>query len=136
MPVETEPKKYRYSYRLKGGSHHVRNEGLTIEAGDIFHTDENMIKLHGKDRWELIKEDGESIDDLRNRIKQLEAKLGTPQVETPAPEPVVEEDPYEDLDNKSISELRSIAKALEVSLDSCNGKKEIVSVIRQHLDTA
>ena len=126
MPEE----QYKYTFRLRSGSHHVRNENLTIEAGDLFHTNDDMAKLFGKDRWELVKEgQGESMDDLRTRIKQLEGRLG------PA-EPV--RTTAEDLDSLSIKDLRKMAAEMEppVDLNTCSGKTEIVNAIRVALDNA
>ena len=127
MP-EPETKQYKYTFRLKSGSHHVRNEGLTIEAGDLFHTDINMAKVHGKKRWELIKEGGESMDDLRARIKQLETRMTPEPVRTTA----------DDLDSLSIKDLRKMAAEMEpqVDLSTCTGKSEIINAIKAAMDNA
>jgi hypothetical protein len=137
------PSTYRYTFRLKGGSHHDKASNVTVEVGDLFHTDDNMIRLHGRDRWELVKEGEESLDSLREQIKRLEARVSSKETYEkeplpPAPEQpeTFTEDPYADLDHKSMKELRAIAKELDVDLTDANGKTEMVNAIQAYLDTA
>ena len=138
---------YRYTFRLRGGSHHDKASNVTVEVGDLFHTDENMIKLHGRDRWELVKEGEESLDSLRAQIRRLEARVSSKTAEEPMPpapeqpetfteDKTFTEDPYADLDHKSMKELRAIAKELDVDLTDVNGKTEMANAIQAYLDTA
>lgn len=127
MSTVTE-EQFQYTFKLKGGSHYDRKRGIKVEAGGLYHTDEDMIKLYGRNRWEKIKEGEESIDSLRAKVKALEARMAPSQ-------PSTEDD---DLKNKSIKELRAIAAGMEppVDLTTCNGKDEIINTIRQAMDAA
>lgn len=127
--MSTVEQEYKYAFKLRSGSHHDRARGITIEPGEIFKTNEDMIKLHGRNRWEKIQDNsGETIEDLRARLRILESMT------KPSAPPANEDD----LENKSVKELRAIAASLEppVDLTTCNGKTEIVNVIRQAMDTA
>ena len=118
-------KEYKYTFHLKAGSFINRARGLELVPGDIYHTNDDMIKLEGRDRWELVQEGKESIEELKARIKLLESKQP----------PTTEED---ELDRKSIKELRTMAAEMvpPVDLTTCTGKTEIVNAIRQALDAA
>lgn len=121
---------YKYTFKLKAGSHHDRKRNITIETGGLYQTNDDMVKLHGKNRWELVKGDGvETMEDLRTRIRQLEAKMAPVQVEASS---------ADELDRKSIKELREMAAKMEppVDLTTCTGKDAIVNAIRQALDAA
>jgi hypothetical protein len=127
--MSTVQQEYRYAFKLKSGSHYDFKRKLNIEAGEIYHTDTDMIKLHGKNRWELVSEGEESIDSLRNKIKQLESRL-------PQAQPVAKD--QDDLDAKSIKDLRTMAAEMSppVDLTTCTGKAEIINAIRQAMDAA
>jgi ribonuclease BN (tRNA processing enzyme) len=121
---------FKYTFRLRSGSHYDRPRNVTIEAGQKFSTDVDLVKLYGAERWELIDQEGqESMEDLRARIKALEAQI--PVVE-------VQQEEGDDLDRKSVKELRQLAAEMEppVDLTTCNGKSEIVNAIRQAMDAA
>ena len=123
---------YKFRFRLKSGSHYDGKRNIAIEPGDIYETDDDMIKAHGKIRWELVDEKGqESIEDLKARIKLLEGRVGPQE----APKPELEET---DLESKSIKELRTFAAAMDppVDLKDVTGKAEIINAIRFVMDAA
>lgn len=128
--LEEQPK-YKYTFCLKAGSHLDLGRKLSLEPGGIYHTDEDMIKLHGRNRWELVKEGQESMEDLRARIKLLEGRL------EPAKTEEVRHD-LDDLASKSVKELRTIAAEMSppVDLTDCSGKTEMINAIRQAMDAA
>ena len=121
---------YKYTFRLRSGSHYDKSRNLQIETGQRFSTNDDMVKLHGADRWELVDQEGaETMDDLRARIKALEAQI------TPIEAAKAEGD---DLESKSIKELRQLAAEMEppVDLTTCNGKSEIINTIREAINAA
>lgn len=123
----------QFAFRLKSGSHFDAVSNQTIEAGKIFFTNDNMQKLHGRLRWELVQEAGQdSIEELKARIRILEGRVAA---EIPAPK--TGEDP-DDLEGKSIKDLKAMAADMEppVDLTTCTGKAEIVNAIRAALDAA
>jgi hypothetical protein len=136
MPTIEEKKvlaQKQFAFRLRSGSHHDQSTGQTIEAGKIFYTNDNMQKLHGRQRWELVQETGQdSIEELKAKIRILEGRVAAEIPQTRAGE-----DP-DDLDGKSIKELKAMAADMEPSVDlsTCTGKTEIVNAIRAALDAA
>ena len=131
MPVETSKK--QFTFKLRSGSHcyiDAQGKTITIEPKGILQTDIDMAKVEGPDRWEKLDDTGvETLEDLKARIRTLEALVPKTEV------PVVQDD---DLENKSVKELRTLAASMEppVDLTDCNGKSEIIAVIRSAMDAA
>lgn len=134
MPTIVEKKgEFKYAFRLRSGSHYDNLTGTTIEPGGVIYTNENLKKTD-RGRWELIQESGqESIDELKARIRILEGRIAA----EAAPEAPKAVDP-DDLDGKSIKDLRALAAEMDppVDLTDCTGKAEIVAAIRQAIDAA
>jgi hypothetical protein len=126
----------KYAFKLKSGSHVYRDENGTdvvLEPGDTKHTDLDMRKLEGRDRWDLIDDQGpESIEELKARIRILEG-FAKPQEE---PQAEVAED--DGLDGKSIKQLREMAADMTppVDLSGISSKDAIIAAIRSAADNA
>lgn len=133
MPV-VEAKK-QFTFRLRSGSHcYIDPQGktVTIEPKGILHTNVDMALLEGPDRWEKLDDAGqETLEDLKARIRILESMV-------PKAEPITQDQEADDLDSKSIKELKALAASLEppVDLNTCTGKAEIVNAIRSAMDAA
>ena len=125
----------KYAFKLKAGSHIDRDEhgnNIVLDPGGILNTDLDMRKLQGRDRWELIDDQGpDTIEELKARIRILEgfAKPQEPQVE------VAEDD---GLDGKSIKQLREMAADMTPSVDlsGVTTKDAIIAAIRSAADNA
>ena len=125
-------------YHLRTGSHVSYRGGtnpVNIEPGGILETTQDMIKLEGADRWELLEDLGggaESLEDLKARIRILEGQLGKPE------EPKEDDPDPDDLNRKSIKQLREMAASLDppVDLSTCSNKEQMVNAIRGALDAA
>lgn len=118
-----------YTFRLRAGKHCDRSTGRIMKPGDTVTTEVNLRRRDGRDRWELVGEGEESIESLKARIKILEGFA----------KPEVPEEPVDDgLENKSIRELREVAKEMEppVDLTGVTGKDDIIAAIRQAQDNA
>jgi len=131
---ETTTKEPRYTFRLKSGSHYDGKTGRAYEPGDLVASDTDLqAEARALDpsskRWERVGEFGEeSIEDLKARLKILEGMLEKPESTSTA----VDSD---DLDKMSIAKLRALAQEMEVDLTDCSNKAEIISVLREALDT-
>lgn len=142
MPIETvEVQKKRFTFKLRSGMHDVIDPVTKVVRhmvpGDMIETDEDLKRIWDRKRWEKVVDAGqETLEDLKARIRQLERLV-------PKDVPVVEESaepifPSDDLNNKSVKELRALAAEMDppVDLTTCTGKNEIVKVIRSAMDAA
>jgi len=121
-------------YRLTAGSHVIATgdgkNPLVLEPGDTMTTKINMVRLHGPGRWERVHgKKGDSIEDLRARIKILE---GMPK------QPVQAQAPSDDLNSKTIKQLREYADKMDppVELPSGMSKDDIIEAINSAMDAA
>ena len=138
MPVETvEVQKKQFTFKLRSGSHDVIDPVTKVVRhmvpGDLIETDEDLKRVWDRKRWEKVVDAGqETLEDLKARIRQLERLV--PKAE----ETVTEVPATDDLDNKSVKELRALAAEMDppVDLTTCTGKNEIVKVIRSAMDAA
>ena len=123
----------QYAFKLKAGTHIYRNEegkDITLEPGGIINTDLNMRKIEGRNRWELVDDQGaDTIEELKARIRILEG-MAKPQ-ESPQPED-------DGLDTKSIKQLRELAADMTPSVDlsGITTKEAIIAAIRSAADNA
>lgn len=123
MPTTEKPKTYKYRFRLESGSHYDAERKITIEAKkrkqDIYDTDLDMQALHGKQRWTRLK---------------------TPEEMAMAKEVLEEyhedssDDEVDELEMKSIKELRELAVEKEIDLAGAQGKSAIIEAIRAALN--
>ena len=123
-------------FRLKSGSYHNQKLGLNIEPGGTIETDEDMRRLEGYDRWELVRtgREAETIEDLRARIALLE---GRPKEEAEPEDvnPVMSEDEPQ-LHAMQIKELRDYAAGKGIDLEGITGKSNLINAIQAHLENA
>lgn len=134
MPVVEEANK-QFTFKLRSGSHcyiDAQGKTITIEPKGILQTNVDMALLEGSDRWEKLEDAGqETLEDLKARIRILESLV-------PKTESVVPDHEGDDLDSKSIKQLKELAASLEppVDLSTCTGKAEIINAIRSAMDAA
>jgi len=126
-------------FKLKAGTHVYRDKDgkdVVLEPGGTIETDLDMRKLEGRDRWELLDDQGvETIEELKARIKILEGFAKPPEVSAAGTEPTAEDD---GLDTKSIKQLREVAAEMSppVDLSGITTKEAIISAIRSAADNA
>ena len=132
----------KYKFKLKSGSHSVitsdgpKRTVKNYEPGDVFETDEDMIKLHGPQRWQNIEEDqGESIEELRAKLRILEGRLN---MDKPKEPEVAKKPTLAEMDGMTIKALRALAANNDppVDITACGNKDEIMQTLAQTFDVA
>ena len=133
MSTEAKP---LMKFKLLRGSlaHTVTNKDgtktiLHFEPGQVYETTIDMVRKEGRERWERVNEDAMTIEDLKARLRILEGQKMADQGEA-----------YQgdDLDAKSIPQLRAIAEKLDppIDLSKVKSKSDIVALIREAQDVA
>ena len=135
-----ETEEFKFCFRLKAGSHRDHKRELDVEpvsGKDLFRTNQDMIKLEGPERWDLVGEEGQ---DPQTTIENLKAQIAILKGEAPPVDdlPPTENSDLDDLENLTIAGLKEMAGNLDppVDLNGCEVKADFVSRVRSAIDSA
>lgn len=90
-------------FRVLNGSH--RAKGQTFSKGSIVESTIDLVKLHGRDKYELVSSNSET------------ASLQEPE--------------GDDYDHMTVAQLKEVAEQDEIDISGAKNKAEIIAILRK-----